>query len=351
MFGGGAERVVSIWANELTKRNYKVSIVLYARTDNEYKVAQGVHIYSIANSMKECDSLSVIQRILRFRKRIKEISPDVVISFLPIMQIYIMLSTLGLGIKRIETVRINPWRAEINSTKYRFLWRMCFVTSHAIIVQTPEQMEFFSDRLKKKTVVIPNPLDSRLASYHKTIYRSESHNAIAAGRLSLQKNYRMMIDAINIAREKYSDIKLFIYGDGPDRHNLEDYIKDNNLDSTIFLKGRSDNISEHMSKSDLFLMSSDYEGMPNSLIEAMAIGLPSISTDCKTGPKDIIKHKYNGFLVPTGDAVLMAEAIDEVFEMTSNEQKIMGDRAKANIEALCNTDLILDILCEVIGRY
>ena len=345
--GGGAERVVSVWASALAEKGYRVSVVVYSRLDNEYPIDSRVNVYPIASSEKECNDFSLFKRLRCFRSALKKLKPDVVISFLPVMQVYIALASIGLRIPRFETLRNNPWEARILKTKFAKLWLRCFKTCDALILQSKDQKAFFNEAVQKRAVVIPNPINSLYIENQKTEYCA-SHRVVAAGRLTEQKNYQMMIDAIKIVSNDYSDVSLHIYGIGELENQLRDYINNKNLENHVKLMGRSSELYNVYKEADLYVMSSDYEGMPNALAEAMAIGLPCISTDCKTGPRDLIDDDETGFLVPCNDAVALAEKIKRVFSLSTEEHKKIGGAARKKIIDLCGEKNSLDKLVGLI---
>ncbi len=344
LHGGGAERVVSVWSSALAERGYRVSVLVYARLENEYPVSEKVEVYPIAESEKACNALSMRQRLARFRKVLKELRPDAVISFLPVVQVYVALASIGLRIPRVETIRINPWRTGILQTKFAKLWLWCFKTCRALIVQSEDQKPFFSKSVQKKSVVIPNPINAKYIENSKTEYNAASHRIVAAGRLSEQKNYKMMIDAVKMVSKEYSDVSLQIYGIGELEEKLNAYIKEQGLEDTVCLMGRSNELYNVYKEADLYVMSSDYEGMPNALAEAMAIGLPCISTDCKTGPRDLVDNGENGYLVPCDDAAALAEKIKAIFSLSSEEQRAMGQSAREKVVAFCSEENSLNRL-------
>ena len=158
LFGGGAERVVSIWSKQLAEAGFSSNILIYGHADNEYSISNEVSVYAIKEKYEDYKKLSACQRIIKIRNRIKEINPDVVISFLPRMQVSVMLATLGLRVKRIETIRNNPWKIKHNSIIEERLWKKCLESAAALIVQTNGQKEYISKRNRKNCYVIPNPV-------------------------------------------------------------------------------------------------------------------------------------------------------------------------------------------------
>lgn len=348
LFGGGAERVVSIWASALAEKGYDVSIILYSRLENEYPISEKIKVYPIAESQIACNNMSVLKRIGIIRKIVKTIKPDVMINFLMKIQVYVRIATIGLKVPRIETIRISPWEAEILRTKLGRIWLNCFETSTAVILQSQDQKPFFSHKVQKKSVVIPNPINPKYLENSKISYNPLGHRIVAAGRLSEQKNYKMMIDAVKLVSEEYENVVLEIYGIGELQEKLDLYIKSIGMENNVKLMGRSNELYNVYKDVDLYLMSSNFEGMPNALAEAMAIGLPCISTDCKTGPRDLIDDEENGFLVPCNDVGMLAKRIKDVFEMSEQDKRNMGEAARNKVADFCGEDSSLSKLIELI---
>ena len=147
-----------------------------------------------------------------------------------------------------------------------------------------------------------------------------------------------MVDVIGVLVKKYKyNVKLDIFGDGPEKDNIQKYINNKGLSNYIILKGRCNNILEIEKNYDLFIMTSLYEGFPNSLLEALAIGVPSISINCKTGPKDLITNEMNGILVDEYDVNFFANQILEMNKIEilkkygNNSKKIMKDKYSQEI--------------------
>lgn len=340
LFGGGAERVVSVWASELSALGYDVSLLLYGRTEGEYPVAKGVQIHTVAESYRDYQQLGHIQRIRRMRAIIKKVKPDAVISFLPRMQIWMMLASLGIKTYRVETVRVSPWEICRKNPKEKKLWHMCLKRANAIIIQTAEQGEYFNEALKRKCVVIPNPVAEAYVENYKQSHSEQVREFAAVGRITPQKNYPMMLRAFQKAHAKHPHIRLSIFGVGDEAYlqSLYQLVHELGLDGIVEFKGRSDQISRELCSRDAFLMASDFEGLPNALIEAMASGLVCVSTDCRTGPKDLITNGENGFLIGVGDAEAMCGAICQIVEMPAARRHEMGAVARKTVLACCSQE-------------
>ena len=346
--GGGAERVVSVWASALAEKGYKVSAIVYSRVEDEYDLNKNVNIYPIAQSQQACKNMPMVKRVFRFRKVLKQIKPDIVISFLPVVQVYVRYASIGLKHKRVETIRINPWKTEISNSKYYKSWLKCFDKCDHLILQSKDQKPFFSEKVQKKAVTIPNPINALYLENEKKEYDANSHKIVAAGRLTKQKNYKMLIDAIKIVQNDYNDVSLSIYGAGELQKELQDYIDDIGISNNVKLMGRSNELHNVYKDFDLYVMSSDYEGLPNALAEAMAIGLPCISTDCQTGPRDLIDDGISGYLTPCGDVKALADKIKETFSLTSDEQRVIGQSAREKIKNFCSEENSLKQLINLI---
>ena len=346
--GGGAERVVCVWANELANKGYDVGILISGHYGKEYPISKEVKIYSVCNKYEEYEKLSLFAKLHRKRRLLKEINPTYVISFLEQNQVWTMISSYGLGIKRIETVRNNPWKVAPQNIIYRWLWLRTFSKAYRVIFQSKDQMGYFEKRIQNKGIVIPNPISDIYNNFYKTDFSIKPEHFIAVGRLTEQKNYQMMIEAFGIACKKNPNLQLSIYGEGEQKEYIEHMIHEKKLDQNISLKGRSNNIEIELSKNDIFLMSSDYEGMPNSLMEAMASKLICISTSCKTGPSNLIDDGINGFLVPVGDPIEMAACIERVMNMSLEDVKNIGECAHKKIIAYCSVENSVDRLANIL---
>ena len=207
-----------------------------------------------------------------------------------------------------------------------------------IILQTEEQLEYFPKHMQKKCVVIRNPILQPPSA--KQYQGNAPRRFIAVGRVNEQKNYPVMIRAFAQAIKDNQDAILDIYGTGPSAYVsfIQTQIDEAGLHESVMLRGRTDKVAEELMSHDVFLMSSDYEGMPNALAEAMATGLVCLSTDCKTGPKDMIDSGVDGYLAVTGSVDSFAEAIQRIMQMGRQQYAAMGAAAREKILTMCNEE-------------
>ena len=307
---GGAERVVSVLASQLARDGHEVSVITYFRTQNDYPVDPRVRIACISNGPEAAyRSLAFGEKIGKIREALKQIRPRYLIPFLPHTAIHAALAGMGLKLKMIQTVRAAP--AIVPASFFQRKIRDCLVAfSCATFVQTDSQKAYFPRWMQRRITVLPNPVSESMLSAV-CDRPSVLTKIISAGRLTGQKNFELLIEAVKLVREKGYEIQLSIYGEGELRSLLQQRIDDLGCSDCCHLRGRTDDMAKALCKSHLFVLPSHYEGMPNALMEAMAVGLPCISTDCPTGPRELIEPG-RGLLVPVNDPSAMANAIEQM---------------------------------------
>ena len=214
------------------------------------------------------------------------------------------------------------------------------------VFQTEDAMNCFPENIRKKSYVISNPINENLPEP----YTGErDKEVIAIGRLVSQKNFPMAINAFEKFYNKNPEYKFTIYGDGPLRESLEKTIKEKELENVINLPGFSKNIIEDIKKAGIYISSSDFEGISNAMLEAMAMGIPTVCTDCPIGgAKMTIKNNENGVLVPVGDEDALYRAMDKVANDSTFAKEISENAIKIREEL--SIDKILDKWIDVMER-
>lgn len=335
----GAERVATAWSNYLVEHGHQVSVMVYAHGADVYNLDDRVRVLPLADTLEQYYRMPKLTQIAAMRRIIRQEKPQVLISFLPKMQIAVMFATLGMRIKRMETVRNNPW-IDTDVSGKRFLWNQCFRRSDLILLQTKEQSEYFSKRLQKKCVVIRNPISCEFGLQQKHYGNERVSKFLAVARINQQKNYPMMVRSFAQAIKEHPDCTLDIFGGGaPEQFQaVQNLIDQLGMNNNIRLCGWRKDIPDILTQYDAFLMSSDYEGMPNALAEAMSVGLICLSTDCKTGPKDMIHSGTNGLLAKTGDVDSFTEGIRTILSMDQKKCAEMGRLARESILEMCSEE-------------
>lgn len=308
MYAGGAERVIAQLANYFSENDIKCKIITIDKEKVLYDLHREVEIIPIGKKKNK----KIVDKFLRYkdlRKIVLKESPDVVLSMPEDIGIYVILALLGTQIPVYVSERNNPWvMPDVKIT--RILRQLMYPFANGIIFQTEMAKSFFPKSIQKKSVVIGNPVESnRIPSP----YTGERRKIIVgAGRLDRQKNFPLLISAFAEFRKSNPDYSLVIYGEGRLRNELENLICDLGLEGKVKLPGRKSNLLELMNDAAMFVLSSDYEGMPNVLIEAMCMGMPVISTDCPSGgPKELIRNGVNGILIPANDKEQLVYAMKE----------------------------------------
>ncbi len=336
---GGAERVVSIWSSELSKLSDQIFLIITYRTEQEYETYADVKKIYLYESYAQSKQVSIFSKIKKMRSVFKENNIDVVIPFIAHTGMLATAASMFLKTDVIETVRNNPGSRSKNIC-LRLPRKISIALSKRCIVQNEEQKACFSERVQKKIAVFSNPLHPSVTQIEKEYKTTLPLVFMTAGRLEKQKNHKLLCDAFKLAVNRCPDIELKIYGAGSMQREMEQYIDSIGMQGKIALCGRTNNIAETLSEADAFILSSDHEGMPNALLEAMATGLPCISTDCPTGPSEMIVNGKSGLLVPVGDAESMAAAIVKIasdykaaIEMGKNAREFAVEQYEASNSA------------------
>ena len=341
---GGAERVISLLANNFAERGYEVEMIALTSISPDY--------YSLNPKVKfiHADKVSkggLLGELWWFRQHIKKEQPDVVIAFMEAVYEFVLLALLGTKVPVISSERKDP--ATLGPLR-KILRRILLPTAKAHVVQTQHIKNYYSKRIQKKTHIIYNPVNERV---FETSHDNDDDNPelkikderlnriISVGRLYPQKNQKMMIEAFAQISERYSDWKLVIYGEGPERDSLESLVSNlkSQVSSRISLPGRCETVIEEVAKSKVFCLSSDYEGMSNAMIEALCVGTPVISTRV-SGTDELIRDGENGLLVDIGDT----EGLAKAFEILLSNQELREQIGKEGQKSATKfkTDTIVD---------
>ena len=357
---GGAERVMSNLADYFFEEGYKVTLVTTYLAPNEYELKHAgwkrvpagadnarmvadleenpvwvdVHggekggIDRVFSALLRDEQKGRIHNLRLRHRRLqdiwKAIKPDLILSFIGKNNIMALSTATREGFKVVVSVRADPdWEYCTTALKAGMLAN--FGKAEGVIVQSNGAKEKFPGYIQKRCVILPNPMDP---SFVRKRYVGEREKKIVmVARLHENKNQAFVMECFKEAtRDRFKDYKLVFYGDGPDRIKLQHKAATLGIDDRVEFKGNVKHVAEHIEKARLFILASGHEGMPNSLIEAMSLGLACISTDCPCGgPRDLIVHGVNGLLVPVNDKKAMTEAILRVLE----DDRLSNDMGEA----------------------
>ena len=322
MTSGGAERVIAQLSNYFVSHSIACRIITTENCEVMYPLDEKVELVAIGKKSNN----KIIDRILRYkavRKLVLSNKPDVVLTMPEDTGIYAILALIGIGIPVFVSERNNPWIMP-NVKISRLLRKVAYPFVKGIIFQTEKAKSFFPKHIQRKGVVLQNPVD---ATRIPMPYKGERRKVIVgAGRLEKQKNFSLLISAYAEFAKEVPGYELYIYGEGKLRNQLKKEAEILEIADKVHLPGRKSNLLELLNDCSMFVLSSDFEGMPNVLIEAMCMGMPVIATDCPSGgPKQLIKNNVNGLLIPVGDKMAMVVAMKKCAEIEN--QKRMATNA------------------------
>ncbi len=335
MSTGGAERTVSYLANAWAAKGWSITLLTLEATPSFYSLDPRVS-YRPLGIAGESPSLwtavgNNLRRITRLRSAIRDASPAAIISFMDVTNVLSILATQGLRLPVIVSEWVDPDRHPIGRC-WGFLRRLLYARATRLVVQTQRNLDSYSPSIKRIARVIPNPVmvpkEVQLAVAPAL---RETKVVIAMGRLVEQKGFDLLLRAFGQIASKHPLWTLDIWGEGEKRAELEVLIVELGLQERARLCGLTREPFERLREADLFVLSSRYEGLPNVLCEAMACGLPVISFDCPTGPREIIRPGLDGILVPAGEVEALAAAIDRLM-LDEFERRRLSARAVEVIE-------------------
>lgn len=304
---GGAERVVSILSSNFCDAFDEVEIIMWHKINPYYKIDKRVKLTYLSDISGTENRL---KNVKTFRKYIKSDAADIIISFLTPFNMLALLSLLGVKKKIIVCERNDPHYVP-GGIFVEIIRNLLYLDATGVLVQTYYGLSCFPKVLQKKMSVIYNPVIMPAHLLGAAVSHQKDNKFVAVGRLDPQKNHKMLIDAFCLFHEKHEDYKLYIYGEGNLREELEQYVASKGLENSIVMPGEEHNVWEKMLSAKGFLLSSDAEGMSNALIEAMCLGLPVVSTKV-SGSTDLVIPEINGYLIDVGDSVALFNSMENI---------------------------------------
>lgn len=306
MAGGGAERVISILAGHLIKEEHQVTIVMTAGDKVDYQLDAKIQVISLGGTSGG-SMVKRWERIKKLRALLKQNQDAVIVSFGLGSNFYTAAAHLGLKNRFVISERNDP--AACPHPHFR---NLVFGCAHRIVFQTQDALQCFPKRLKEKGCVIPNPISGAVAPPYEGIRKK---TVAAVGRLEPQKNYPLLLEAFSGFHKKHPEYTLHIFGRGYLLADLQKMAQELGIADAVSFEGYAKDVHEKIKDAGMYVLSSDYEGISNALLEAMALGLPVIATDCPIGGSKLcITHEKNGLLVPVGEAKSMEEAMSRLAE-------------------------------------
>ena len=327
---GGAERVMSIIANYWSERGEIVSIITIDSVDRDfYSLHERINRVGLNIAGESTTLWSAVKnnfsRLKMLRSAIQETKPDIVISFLDRMSVLTLVATRGLSLPIVVSEHIDPRQLPPGGV-WNSLRRWTYRWASAVVVLTSELRNVLSEFVdEKRLYVIPNPaLPTKHSKEAAIPFDLPKPFIVAMGRLVVQKGFDLLLEAF--CHFNNTNWSLVILGEGPERKHLESITEELGIRSRVYIPGRISDPSCVLRRGEFFVLSSRFEGFPMAILEAMSCGLPVISFDCPTGPREIISDGVDGVLVPPGDVTALAEAMNRLME-DGGERKRLANRA------------------------
>lgn len=325
----GASKMLCFVAESLALRGYNVRILNLnsAKDVSGYRrsLSDAIGLWDIAQG-------SPMKRLKQIVRISREADADVIIGFTGYPNMFARLTGWCLGIPSIMSERGDPkYTCQGKGLKSKLALRIINCSSGGVF-QTPGAMEFYGKRLQKRGVVIPNPIFIK-GEIPRVEQSQREKTVVSVGRLdNFQKRYDVMLKAFKLFSEKYPEYILKLYGRGNDEDLIEEWVETMGLSAKVRFMGLTTQPMQDIAADGIFLITSDYEGISNSLLEAMAVGLPCVSTDHSPGgARLLITDHENGLLAPVEDAEGLADALCEFAEDPALAEKC-GQNARQVLE-------------------
>lgn len=330
---GGAERTVAILAQGWVERGNEVTLITFADTATDfYSLGTGVARRTLdwkTNVTSRLGKIFGLTSLLRkIRSAVWDSRPDVVVSFIDHTNILCLLALRGLRLPTLVCERIDPSRYRLDHW-WEWLRRKTYPWAARVVVQTERVRTWCQQEIPgSNLVVVPNSVQL-LEPINQ--FEERSLNVICLGRLEPQKRFdralHVFSQAVRRDSERFRQWKLEFLGDGSLFDELRQSAVELGIADRVVFHGRVTNPGHHLQRGSIFLLTSDFEGFPNALLEAMACGMAAISMDCCSGPREVIRHNEDGILVPDGDLTAMENSLAELMDDPGRRRRL-GERAK-----------------------
>lgn len=345
--GGGAERVISILANHLCE-DYDVTILALLKDEVAYALDERVH-YRVVDLPEHVKGLRRnLKRLRQVRQTIKEINPHVVISFLTSINIMVLLALALTPYPIIVSERNDP-NAETPSRLGRLIRDAFYYSRKRIffVFQTQYAKDCFKKMTDKNSAIIFNPLKRDLLPAYQG---QREKRIVCVARLEPAKNQSMLIRTFHQFKQFYPDYQLEFFGKGPLETDLKNLAKTLGMEDSVIFHGFTKDVHQKIQKAKMFILPSDYEGIANAMLEALAMGIPTICTDCPAyGGRLFIEDGKSGFLIPVGDEQVLLERMMILAE--DDELSLAFSKQSQMIKERLSEDLIVEQWCQVIGDF
>lgn len=338
---GGAEKVMSILASKCADMGNEVTLVVLRNKKIVYPVSSNVNLIHFNFSGK----MSVIKKIRELHKVLKEARAQAVIPFLSEISLYTLIANIGVGTKYIFSVRADP---NISMKGHPLKTRISHFIMYSLkvhekadwtVFQTPDAQAYFPERVQRKSSVIANPLNTELLPQRFEGIRKP--RIVAAGRFSDEKNFELLLNAFSKFVKIHPEYSLELYGEGSLRTKYQEMLSDLQIEGKVSMPGFVSDLQSRMYDAAMYVSTSNHEGISNSMLEALGMGVPSIVTDCPVGgARMFVKTGENGILIPMNDEEALIKAMEKISENDEFARTISINATKIR------EDLSAERICE-----
>lgn len=341
---GGAERVVTILSRAMIQRGISIDIVLMLTNTVQYQVPEGVRLVKL-NTYER----SAKERLKRLRgyfcQEREQYDRMVVIPFQDNCLKYALVAAMGLKMPVIACERNDPYQKG-RSGLSRFKANLPYALAKHCIFQTPDARDYYRMGVQNKSSVIVNPL---VLPESLRWQGEDSRRIMSVGRLEPQKNQKILLEAFALIHAQHPEYTLEIYGEGALRQQLQAQIDGLGLQNAVSLRGYASDIHEKLTQCAMFVLPSDYEGMSNALMEALAIGVPTVTTDHPIGgARMLIENEVSGLMTPVGDAKALYYAMDRLLREPALARKLSENGMR--VRQMLQVDTVVQQWLDVINH-
>ncbi|WP_243140634.1 glycosyltransferase family 4 protein [Pelistega ratti] len=316
LLGGGAERVAVDLATYWQRKGYEVTLLTQSDSGTDVYHLPSTICRICTHQLGQTGIVAQIKKVWAIRRAIKQYRPDIVIGMMTSSSVMSILASIGLSVNVIATEHAHP-----PSQQLSFFWQklrqMTYPRAAKVLALTKMSADWIHQHILHTSVaVIPNAVRFPLHNqppYIPVQKPDQTKLLLAVGRLHTEKGFDVLLNAFAQIADANNQWRLVILGEGGQRQALEDQIQQLGLENKVSLPGRVGNLKDWYEQADMFVLSSRYEGLSNSLQEAMASGLCVVSFDCDTGPREVIREGIDGVLVrPVSDSKALAESLNQL---------------------------------------
>lgn len=320
MTGGGTERVISLLSDEYIKMGHKVAIMQFAGYEHAYELHERVEDFSVAPKSGG-NPIVMWKRLVAMRRYFKQNPDACIFAFCVMGAVFSVITTWGMKRYILVAERNSP-----DSCNVKKLRNWAYRRANRITFQTPDGITYFPKQIADKAVVIPNPIDEAVPERYEGIRKKR---IVTVGRLHKQKNHALLLNSFADFSKQFPEYELHIYGQGELEQELKEHARHLKINDKVIWHGFRKDVKKEIKDAGMFISTSDYEGISNSMLEALAMGIPSICTDCPIGgARSYIENGKNGLLIPVKDKDALIKAMIQIASDASFADKLSENAAK-----------------------